>query len=67
MLCSDGFRKKLSSAEIAAELSPENITDEDKAGKILLKLTKLCIKRDETDNISALVIKLKEKAENQIA
>ena len=67
MLCSDGFRKKLSSAEITAELSPENITDEDKAGKILLKLTKLCIKRDETDNISALVIKLKEKAENQIA
>ena len=58
MICSDGFVKKISSDEIAAELDPDTITDDESAERKLEHLTKLCIERDETDNISSLAIKL---------
>jgi protein phosphatase len=67
MICSDGFVKKITAGEIAAELDPDVITDDGTAERKLAHLTKLCIERDETDNISSLAIKLIERAEKQIA
>lgn len=58
MICSDGFRKKISRSEISAALSPSVITDELTAEKKLRELTDICIERNEIDNISALIIKL---------
>lgn len=61
MICSDGFRKKLSTEEIKTNLSPSEITDDLTAEKILRKLTDINIERNEIDNISALLIKIIEK------
>lgn len=56
MICSDGFRKKLKNDEISSiysSASPE---------ARLRELADLCIRRNETDNISAVLLKLNEKA-----
>lgn len=63
LICSDGFRKKISSEEIAARLSPSEIHDETAANQKLRELTDVCIKRNETDNISSVIVKLQKKAE----
>lgn len=62
MLCSDGFRKKLSSEELKKALKPSEITDDSQSGKILRNLTDLCIKRNENDNITSLILKLNEES-----
>ena len=56
VICSDGFRKKLKNDEISSiysSASPE---------ARLRELADLCIRRNETDNISAVLLKLNEKA-----
>lgn len=58
MLCSDGFRHKLSSKEIYDELRPAKLTDEPVMAQKAKELTDLCKQRGETDNITVLVLKL---------
>ncbi|MBE6852412.1 MAG: serine/threonine-protein phosphatase [Ruminococcus sp.] len=61
LICSDGFRKKISSAEIHSALCPSEITDDTAAEKKLSELTSLCIQRGESDNISSVIIKTSGK------
>ena len=61
LICSDGFRKKISRDEISEELRPGLITDDDTAEQKLRKLTDLCMERRENDNITAVAVKQKEK------
>ncbi len=58
MLCSDGFRKKLSADEIQEYLSPSNNKDEKKITYNLECLKNKVMKRGEKDNITALMVKL---------
>lgn len=58
MLCSDGFRKKLSSDEIHEYLSPSNNKDEKTITYNLECLKNKVMKRGEKDNITALMVKL---------
>lgn len=58
MLCSDGFRKKLSADEIKDYLSPEKNKDEKTITYNLECLKNKVIKRGEKDNITALMVKL---------
>lgn len=58
MICSDGFRKKLKNDEISSLYYSAS------AEARLRELTDLCIRRNETDNISAVLVKLNEKAES---
>ncbi len=58
MLCSDGFRKKISSEEIHKALSPSANKDEKTMKSNLEKLKDQVIQRGEKDNITALMVKL---------
>lgn len=57
LLCSDGFRHKISEDEITYKLSPAFVNDEDKIRQELRELTEINKKRQETDNITAVYIK----------
>ena len=59
LLCSDGFRHKITADEIYVELKPESIQNENDIRRKLQKLIQLNKQRQETDNISAVYIKLK--------
>lgn len=56
LLCSDGFRHKISEDEIMAKLSPLAAPDEDKMKRAVF-LTDLVKYRKETDNITVLLVK----------
>ncbi len=58
MLCTDGFRKKITKDEIFSFLNPDiNITEDDLKTN-LRELIDLNIKRNETDNITAVIVKI---------
>ena len=59
MLCTDGFRKKISSDEIMSAFSPAENISEEKLQRNTEYLTDLNLQRGETDNITAAVIKIK--------
>jgi len=58
MLCTDGFRKKITSEEIKKAFSPSENTSEEKLQRNTEYLTDLNLQRGETDNITAAVIKI---------
>lgn len=58
MLCSDGFRKKLSLDELQMTLKPTANKDEKAMKSNLERLKNQVIQRDEKDNITALMVKL---------
>lgn len=57
LLCSDGFRHKISSEEMLGVLSPRILPNEMTIKKSLVDLVELNKSRKETDNISAMLIK----------
>lgn len=57
MLCSDGFRHVITADEIKAALSPANNPNEEAMSKNIVRLIELNKDREETDNISAILIK----------
>ena len=63
MICSDGFRKKITAEDISEKLRPGLISDEAAGEKSLRALTDMCIAAKETDNITSLIVKLTEKAD----
>jgi protein phosphatase len=65
LICSDGFRKKLSANEIISALAPSSITDSSIAGSKLCELAELCMKRNESDNISGIILKLCKEGDTQ--
>ena len=58
MLCSDGFRKKLSADEMKVSLCPSANKDENAIKENLEKLKNKVIQCGEKDNITALMVKL---------
>lgn len=59
LLCSDGFRHKVSEEELWKHLAPGRLNDSDSMQKELVELVELNKQRKETDNISAIYIKRK--------
>lgn len=57
LLCSDGFRHKLSEEELLGILSSQVLTSEKIMKKSLMDLVELNKERGETDNITALLVK----------
>lgn len=57
LLCSDGFRHEITSEEIYAGLSPNVLFDEYSIKQGLRRLIELNKRRQERDNISALLIR----------
>lgn len=57
MLCSDGFIHKISSKEILESLNYQSLHNESTMTENSKKLTELCKQRQETDNITVLIIK----------
>ena len=58
MLCSDGFRHLVTPAEIASMFAPRNLVDEADMEERITALIEENKKRGETDNITALLLKL---------
>ena len=58
MICSDGFRKKISKDEIKKSLCPSAAKDEKSIKENLENLKDMVIQRGERDNITALMVKL---------
>ena len=59
MLCSDGFRHKITDEEMLQKIGPEASIDEEKMKFGAIYLTELVKNRKETDNISVALIKVK--------
>ena len=57
LLCSDGFRHKISEQELFMQLNPSGLVNEEKMKERLVYLTELVKSRMEMDNISAVAIK----------
>lgn len=56
LLCSDGFRHKISNDEMLAALSPRYHGGEEEMSRRLRQLIDIDMQRKETDNITALLI-----------
>jgi serine/threonine protein phosphatase PrpC len=59
LMCSDGFRHKITPEEIMEKLGPESVTDEASMKRGCEYLTELVKYRKETDNITVLLISTK--------
>lgn len=57
LLCSDGFRHVITKEELIESLHASAVIDDERARKSLIDLTELVKQRNETDNISAILIK----------
>ncbi len=57
MLCSDGFRHKITDEEMLQKIGPVASTDEEKMKFGAIYLTELVKNRKETDNISVVMLK----------
>lgn len=57
MLCSDGFRHVVSPNEIKEAFSPVNNTDEKQMKQNIIRMIECNKEREETDNISVILIK----------
>lgn len=62
MLCSDGFRHLIQADEIKVGIRPDNLIDDVQLKKEITSLIELNKQRGETDNISAVAVKLIRKA-----
>lgn len=58
MLCSDGFRHKISKQEIYEYLRPDSLLSNEQAEQNIRKLTEINRQRGETDDITAVLIKV---------
>ncbi|WP_066315527.1 PP2C family serine/threonine-protein phosphatase [Bacillus sp. FJAT-29814] len=58
MLCSDGFRNMISENEIHSLFAPQALTDETMMEQKAKELVELNKQRQETDNISVLLVKI---------
>lgn len=65
LLCSDGFRHKLSDEEIKEILTTHKLDSENKMTEIIHNMINLNMKRKEKDNISAILINNKSAFKNK--
>ncbi|MCP8969381.1 PP2C family protein-serine/threonine phosphatase [Ectobacillus ponti] len=59
VLCSDGFRHMITSEEMYQEFAPEGLLDEAIMERKVKELVELNKQRQETDNITVLLVKIK--------
>lgn len=57
LLCSDGFRHKISERELLEEFSPENLATEEQMSKKGKSVTEELMERGEMDNISVILVR----------
>lgn len=65
MLCSDGFRHKISEEELHQYLDPENLKDQETLQRQAVRLVELNKERKEKDNISTIIICTKQQGEER--
>ncbi|GGA79671.1 PP2C family protein-serine/threonine phosphatase [Ornithinibacillus halotolerans] len=58
LLCSDGFRHKISEEEIYSTFAPANLSTEDEMETRAVRMVELVKERQETDNISVVIVKI---------
>lgn len=58
LLCTDGFRRKLKAQELETAFSPKQIRSREELGSRLRELVSRAKKRGETDNMTAVTIKI---------
>ena len=63
LLCSDGFRHRIKISEIWKYLGDQEPAEERKMKEALYSLTELCKKRNEHDNITAVMIRILKDAD----
>ena len=57
LLCSDGFRRRVPKRELAASLYPRELVEEEQIGRRLKEIGRVCMRRGEKDNLSAIYVK----------
>ncbi len=65
LLCSDGFRHKIDEEDILLQLSPFSISNNDDIQRGISYLIDLNKQRQETDNITAVVIKAQDEGRTE--
>ena len=57
LLCTDGFRRCVTVEELRAVMNPGELAGEEQIGRRLKEIGETCMKRGETDNLSAVYVK----------
>ncbi len=57
LLCTDGFRRRVTVEELRAVMNPGELAGEEQIGRRLKEIGETCMKRGETDNLSAVYVK----------
>ena len=57
LLCTDGFRHKVTEQELYRAFDPEKLTDEEIMAEQGREVTRLVIDRGEKDNISVILVR----------
>ena len=60
LICTDGFRRRVTGEELQAVMNPRALSGEEQIGRRLKEIGETCMKRGETDNLSAVYIKVGE-------
>lgn len=58
LLCSDGFRRRMTEEELRDILAPAQLQEEGQVERRLKEIGEACMKRGERDNLSAVYIKM---------
>lgn len=57
LLCTDGFRRRVTAQELQEVMNPQEIVGEEQIGRRLKEIGETCMKRGERDNLSAIYVK----------
>lgn len=57
LLCTDGFRRRVTAQELEEVMNPREIMGEEQIGRRLKEMGEICMKRGERDNLSAIYVK----------
>lgn len=57
LLCTDGFRRRVTGEELRAVMNPGELAGEEQIGRRLKEIGETCMKRGEADNLSAVYVK----------
>lgn len=57
LLCTDGFRRRVTAQELQGVMNPREIAGEEQIGRRLKEIGETCMKRGERDNLSAVYVK----------
>lgn len=58
LLCTDGFRRRVSREELQEVMNPRELAEEEQIGRRLKEIGETCMKRGERDNLSAIYVKV---------